>query len=83
VREVKNLKGVYTQEVDTRAYPLELQRFLRGVTYPVSRDELIEYATLEGLDDASLHALQAIADRPYFTPSDVQTALGTMMFVGA
>lgn len=51
--------------------PIRLQKFLSGVDYPCSRDELVRHARDNGADDDVLQHLQAIPDRSYDGPNAV------------
>jgi hypothetical protein len=54
--------------------PIQMQKFLGGIEYPASRDQLVEHARSKGADDAVLEGLQAIPDREYNGPNAVSQA---------
>jgi hypothetical protein len=54
--------------------PIELQKHLAGVSYPASKDALIETARKEGADDDLLAGLEQIPDREYDGPNAVSKA---------
>ena len=55
--------------------PAQVQRFLSGLDFPSSRDELIDYAVEEGADEDVLDTLSQIPDETYYTPDDVSLAI--------
>lgn len=50
---------------------IEVQKFLAGMDYPATRDELVEHAKGRDADDGVLAALREIPDRRYEGPSGV------------
>lgn len=55
--------------------PIQLQKYLKGVTYPVGRDAIVETAKSNGADDDMISALQALDDQDYDTPAAVNHGL--------
>lgn len=51
--------------------PIQMQKFLAGVDYPASRDELVKHARSKGADDAVLKHLKKLPNRSYDGPSAV------------
>ena len=56
--------------------PIQLQKHLKGVDYPASKEELIEHAKKNGADEDALAALEQIPDEEYEGPTDVSAAIG-------
>ena len=56
--------------------PIQLQKHLKGVDYPASKEDLIEHAKQQGADENALSALQQLPDEQYETPADVSKAIG-------
>lgn len=54
--------------------PIQMQKFLGGVNYPASKDELVEHARSAGADDAVLEHLEALPDRTFDGPNAVSQA---------
>ncbi len=50
---------------------IEAQKFLSGVDYPASKQELVEHARSQGAGDEILQALERIPDREYDGPNAV------------
>lgn len=55
----------------TKPNPIQMQKFLGGIEYPASRDELVEHARQSGADDAVLQHLEALPDRTFDGPNAV------------
>jgi len=58
--------------------PIQVQRFLKGVNYPVTRQQLIETARREGADENVLYTLRCIPDRIYRGPTGVAEEIGKL-----
>lgn len=57
--------------------PIELQKYLKGVDYPASKQELLDKAGENGAGADVTDALSALPDGSYGNPVEVQSALGT------
>ncbi len=53
------------------ANPIQMQKFLGGVNYPASKDDLVEHARSKGADEEVLRKLEAMPDRTYDGPNAV------------
>jgi hypothetical protein len=51
--------------------PIQMQKFLSGVDYPASKDELVQTAERNGADDNVMSHLRNLADRTYNGPNAV------------
>ncbi len=58
--------------------PVQVQKFLKGVNYPVSKQDLIKTAKKEGADDRVINLLNQLPDRSYDAPTDVTKAIGRL-----
>lgn len=57
--------------------PVSIQKFLKGVDYPATKDDLIDRAEENGADDDVLDVLEQLPDDEEFeTPADVNKAIG-------
>jgi hypothetical protein len=56
--------------------PIQLQKHLKGVDYPASKEQLIQHAQKQGADENAIAALQQIPDQEYEAPTDVSQAVG-------
>jgi hypothetical protein len=52
-----------------------VQKFLGGISYPASRDQLIDHARGKKADKEVLDALQELPDREYEGPNEVSQAV--------
>ncbi|USX55984.1 DUF2795 domain-containing protein [Lentzea sp. HUAS12] len=51
--------------------PIEVQKYLSGVDYPVTRRQLVEKARENGASDDIVSALEKLPDREYNGPNAV------------
>lgn len=58
-----------------RVNPIEVQKHLKGIDYPVSREDLVKHAQQNGSDNLS-PILQELPDETYETTADVSKAIG-------
>jgi Protein of unknown function (DUF2795) len=58
--------------------PIQLQKHLKGVDYPASKEELIKHAQQQGADENAMSVLQQLPEQDYQTPTDVSQAVGSM-----
>lgn len=55
----------------SKVNPIQLQKHLSGIDYPVGREQLVEAAKSNGADDDTLEALRGLPDRTYDGPNGV------------
>jgi hypothetical protein len=55
--------------------PIQVQKFLGGLDYPVSKDTIVETAKKNGADEDVLEALERIPDREYDAPPAISKAI--------
>lgn len=56
--------------------PVEVQQYLRGVDYPMSKQDITHIAEQRGAPRQIIDTIQQMADREYTTPADVNKELG-------
>jgi len=56
--------------------PVQVQRFLSGIDYPVRKDALLEAAREHGADDNVISTLERLPDREFNSPNDVSEEIG-------
>jgi hypothetical protein len=54
-----------------QASPIEVQKSLKGIDYPVHKKDLIQHAKKLGGSDKVLEALESLPDKEYTTAADV------------
>lgn len=60
-----------------KANPVEIQKHLKGMDYPASKQELIQHAQKQGADRKVLSLLEQLPDDEEFeSPTDVNKAIG-------
>ena len=59
-----------------RVNPIQAQRFLGGLDYPASKQQVVDHARGRDADEEIVSALEQIADREYDGPNAVSEELG-------
>ncbi|MCC5637512.1 DUF2795 domain-containing protein [Nostoc sp. CHAB 5844] len=60
-----------------KANPVEIQKHLKGIDYPASKEELVKHAQKQGADRKVLSLLEQLPDDEEFeNPTDVNKAIG-------
>ncbi len=55
--------------------PIQVQKYLSGIDYPASKDDIVATAEKEGADGDVLDALKNIPDGEYDAPTAVSKAV--------
>lgn len=63
---------------ESKINPIQLQKHLSGIEYPVGRDDLISHAESNGADEEALATLRRIPDREYNGPNAVSHEVGQL-----
>ena len=56
--------------------PIEVQKHLKGMNYPASKEQVVELARENGADDGLIQALENVRSNEFDGPDDVMEALG-------
>lgn len=56
--------------------PIQMQKYLKGMDYPASKQELLDHAKHSGADENVCSTLERLPDDNYETPADVSKAVG-------
>jgi hypothetical protein len=56
--------------------PIQIQRYLKGLDYPVSKEQLVRHAEQSGADDQVLAALRQLPGNKFNSPNEVSEAFG-------
>ena len=59
--------------------PVQVQKFLGGIDYPASKQDLIKTAKSHGADERVLNLLKKLPDKKYEGPTGVTKALGKLV----
>lgn len=55
--------------------PVELEKYLKGLAYPVNTAELVKYAEEHGADENARAVLEQLPDRTFEGPTGVSVAI--------
>ncbi len=56
--------------------PIQLQKYLSGIDYPATKQDLLQRAEQQGADDNVLSTLKSLDRDRFNSPNDVSEALG-------
>lgn len=56
--------------------PIQVQKFLGGVDYPIGKQELVEHAKSQGADEEVAATLEQLPFEEFNSPNDVSEAIG-------
>lgn len=59
-----------------RVNPIEVQKHLKGIDYPVNKEDLVKHAQENGADEELQSVLQELPRDEFQTPADVNKAIG-------
>jgi hypothetical protein len=59
-----------------KANPIQVQKFLSGMDYPASKEEIVDHAKSKGADENIMQTLEQLPDESFETPADVSKAIG-------
>ena len=62
----------------TKVNPIQVQKFLGGVDYPASKDDLLQKARQEGASQEVVSTLERMSGDRYNSPNDVSEAIGKL-----
>jgi hypothetical protein len=65
--------------VAQKVNPIQVQKFLKGIDYPVSKQQIIQTAQREGADENVMQALQRLPEHEYNSPNDISEELGKLV----
>jgi hypothetical protein len=63
---------------EARVNPIQLQKFLGGIDYPIEKDELLKHAEKKGADENAMETLRNLPMDRFNSPNDVSEAVGKM-----
>jgi hypothetical protein len=58
--------------------PVQLQKYLGGLDYPVSKEDLVRRAQEQGADTEALETLKSLSMDQFNSPNDVSEAVGQL-----
>ncbi len=63
---------------DQKVNPIQVQKFLKGIDYPCSKQDLIKTAKKEGADNRVTDMLNRLPDKSYDAPTAVTKEIGKL-----
>ena len=67
-----------TDRLRTSRMDYEVQKFLKGMDYPASREDLIRHAEQQGADENIRRSLEQLPGDRFETPAEVSQAIGRL-----
>jgi hypothetical protein len=58
-----------------QANPMQVEKYLRGINYPVSKADLIKYARQQGADESIRALLEKMPNQTFDSPASVSKAV--------
>lgn len=58
--------------------PIELQKYLKGISYPAKKQDLLKYAQENGADENVQRLLEQLKEEEFNSPTDVSKAVGEL-----
>jgi len=58
--------------------PIQVQKFLGGIDYPIGKQDLLEHARSKGADDVVMSTLEQLPFDEFNSPNDVSEAIGKL-----
>jgi hypothetical protein len=62
----------------SQANQMQIEKFLKGISYPVRKTDLIKYAEQQGADRQVRMVLEQLPDQTFEKQADVNKAISTM-----
>lgn len=59
----------------------EVLAFLEGITYPATRQEVVDWVAQQGADDNTIAVLEKVPDRPFENQDDIADSLADVGLV--
>ncbi|MBW4718714.1 DUF2795 domain-containing protein [Saccharothrix obliqua] len=56
--------------------PIQVQKFLSGVDYPATKDDIVSAARSQGADNDTIDALRNLPRDDFNSPNDISEAIG-------
>ena len=77
-RAIEKVRGRSSSRGAGKANPIEVQKFLEGVDYPVRKGDLVREAKRQGAHSSVRSTLERIRDEKFDSPADVSEAIGRL-----
>ncbi len=60
----------------TKPTAIQMQKYLKGIKYPATRDQLIIQAKVNNAENDLISVLEELKDESFKTPAEVSKAIG-------
>ena len=58
--------------------PVQIQKDLKGIDYPVNKQDFIKHAQQQGADENICSTLEQLPEQQYESPAEVSKAIGDL-----
>ena len=58
--------------------PIQVQKYLKGIDYPASKQEILRTAADQGADEDVRATLDRLPDQEFNSPADISEAIGNL-----
>jgi hypothetical protein len=73
---IVGIEAMWSDLSMARVNPIEVQKHLKGIDYPVSKEDLVKHAQEHGADEELQSILEELPRDEFQTPADVNKAIG-------
>ena len=77
-KDQKQSKGQGQGQGEGKVNPIQVQKFLGGIDYPCSKNDLIKTAEGKGADERVMNMLNRLPDKEYDAPTAVTREIGNL-----
>jgi hypothetical protein len=64
--------------VNVKVSPAQVEAYLKGISFPASKQDIIRQAEDNGADKPVLNILGSLREKEYYSPIDISKAIGKM-----
>ncbi len=64
--------------VNVKVSPAQVEYYLKGISFPANKKDIIQQAEDNGADKPVLNILESLRDKEYNSPIDISKAIGKM-----
>jgi hypothetical protein len=61
-----------------KANPIQMQKHLKGMNYPASKQALIDHAKQQGADNNAMSIFEQLPEQEYETPAEVSKQISKL-----
>lgn len=64
--------------INVKVSPAQVESYLKGISFPASKQDIIRQAEDNGADEPVLNILGSLREKEYQSPIDISKAIGKM-----